>query len=83
MVSFKLETDADLLLEKAVGSIEKYGSNAVVANMLQTYKQKVSLVLSENAVFDLEVDEEASGDAVLESQIVERILGLAKEHFAG
>lgn len=33
-ISFKLETDEDILETKAIGSIEKYGMNMVVANML-------------------------------------------------
>lgn len=35
VVSFKLETDALILLSKASGAIEKYGVHMVVANLLQ------------------------------------------------
>lgn len=34
-MSFKLETDADILFEKARAAIRKYGVDAVVANVLE------------------------------------------------
>lgn len=39
-VSFKLETDEDLLISKAQKSIEAYGVHCVVANMLHTRSQR-------------------------------------------
>ena len=39
-VSFKLETDESLLLEKAHASITRYGMHYVVANMLHTRKDR-------------------------------------------
>ena len=39
-VSFKLETDEDLLISKAQKSIEAYGVHCVVANMLHTRTQQ-------------------------------------------
>lgn len=33
-VSFKLETDEGLLLQKAQGAIDRYGVHSVVANLL-------------------------------------------------
>lgn len=46
-VSFKLETDTKILLKKAEAAREKYGMHAVVANELETRKQKVIVVTSE------------------------------------
>ncbi|EFJ26897.1 hypothetical protein SELMODRAFT_172589 [Selaginella moellendorffii] len=43
-VSFKLETDVDILLKKARSSLCKYGMHAVVANELETRKNKVVVV---------------------------------------
>ena len=43
-VSFKLETDMDLVVSKARAAIEKYGVHLVVANQLQTRKNVVYLV---------------------------------------
>ncbi|XP_047049358.1 phosphopantothenate--cysteine ligase 2-like [Lolium rigidum] len=42
-VSFKLETDPDILLQKA---LRKYGMNVVVANELANYKDVVVMVTS-------------------------------------
>ena len=36
LVSFKLETDAQILEQKAKGAIKKYGVDMVVANELKT-----------------------------------------------
>eukprot|EP00053_Salpingoeca_punica_P002821 m.39706 g.39706 ORF g.39706 m.39706 type:complete len:319 (-) comp11800_c0_seq2:305-1261(-) len=44
VVSFKLETNEDLLLGKAREALAKYGHDLVVANMLATRKEVVSLV---------------------------------------
>ena len=39
-VSFKLETDEEILLQKAKGALAKYGVHCVVANMLETRKDR-------------------------------------------
>ncbi|GMH40389.1 hypothetical protein BSKO_08293 [Bryopsis sp. KO-2023] len=44
VVSFKLETDENLLLKKAEGAIEKYGVHAVIANILHLRKKTVMVV---------------------------------------
>lgn len=44
LVSFKLETDEELLFKKACGALEKYGVHAVVANILDTRKETVMIV---------------------------------------
>ncbi|KAG0591114.1 hypothetical protein M758_1G147900 [Ceratodon purpureus] len=46
-VSFKLETDTNILMKKAEAARERYGMHAVVANELETRKQKVIVVTSE------------------------------------
>ncbi len=38
-----METDEDILAQKAQRALESYGVNMVVANLLQTYKDKVIL----------------------------------------
>ncbi|KAF0897697.1 hypothetical protein E2562_000413 [Oryza meyeriana var. granulata] len=45
-VSFKLETDPDILLQKAEAALRKYGMNVVVANELANYKDVVVMVTS-------------------------------------
>ncbi|XP_076655865.1 phosphopantothenoylcysteine synthetase [Halictus rubicundus] len=48
VVSFKLETDESLLISKARNALNKYKHNLVIANMLQTRKQEVTIVTQEN-----------------------------------
>jgi len=44
IVSFKLETDPKILMDKCHGALEKYGHQLVVGNLLQTRKDEVFLV---------------------------------------
>ncbi|KAL2719158.1 phosphopantothenate--cysteine ligase [Vespula squamosa] len=48
VISFKLETDQNVLVSKARTALNKYKHNLVVANMLQTRKQQVIIVSKEN-----------------------------------
>ncbi|KAJ2901092.1 Phosphopantothenate--cysteine ligase cab2 [Coemansia aciculifera] len=50
IVSFKLETDPELLGPKARHALEKYGHQVVIANMLDTRKQKVWLFTKNEAI---------------------------------
>ncbi|KAJ4814166.1 phosphopantothenate-cysteine ligase-like protein [Rhynchospora pubera] len=43
-VSFKLETDPDILTQKADAALKKYGMHVVVANLLANYKEEVVVV---------------------------------------
>eukprot|EP00927_Polykrikos_kofoidii_P043091 TRINITY_DN37152_c0_g1_i1.p1 TRINITY_DN37152_c0_g1~~TRINITY_DN37152_c0_g1_i1.p1 ORF type:complete len:347 (+),score=64.94 TRINITY_DN37152_c0_g1_i1:54-1043(+) len=62
VVSFKLETNANILTAKAAGSISKYGVNLVCANMLQSHREQVTLVSKDLAATFVEIDtEEISG----------------------
>ena len=44
IVSFKLETNPNILVAKAAGAIRKYGVDVVCANVLGTHRQLVTLV---------------------------------------
>lgn len=46
-VSFKLETDLEILMQKAKGAQKKYGVHAVVANELMTRRNKVIVVTAD------------------------------------
>ncbi|KAF4687120.1 hypothetical protein FOZ60_004269 [Perkinsus olseni] len=50
VVSFKLETDPDILFEKASGAIKKYGVDAVVANVLESRYRKLWIVRGAESV---------------------------------
>lgn len=43
-VSFKLETDPDILVQKAETALNKYRMDVVVANLLATYKEEVVII---------------------------------------
>ena len=47
VVSFKLETNRAILLAKAAGALAKYGVDVVCANLLQSYKREVTLVVAD------------------------------------
>ena len=44
LVSFKLETNPNILMAKATGAIIKYGVDVVCANLLQSYKREMTIV---------------------------------------
>lgn len=69
-VSFKLETDADILLKKADAAMNKYQMHVVVANLLATYKEEVIAVTkSEKTVI-----RKPGQDDDMEEQIVDLLV---------
>jgi len=72
VVSFKLETDLGILIDKARKAIKNYGVHAVVANELHTRYDKIYIVkgMEED---DVETYEKESG-GVIETVIVEKII---------
>lgn len=54
-VSFKLETDPDLLIPKSKTALRLYGHRLVVANLLKDRKRQVFLVSPEGDVKDISV----------------------------
>jgi len=48
VVSFKLETDENILEAKSTGSLEKYGHNLVIGNLLSTRKWEFVFVSTED-----------------------------------
>ncbi|GLG92653.1 Phosphopantothenate--cysteine ligase [Gryllus bimaculatus] len=70
VVSFKLETDETILISKARGALEKYNHKMVIANILQTRKQKVVVVTSNTVTELLLTPEEIQSDLEIEEKIV-------------
>ncbi|MQM02422.1 hypothetical protein Taro_035193 [Colocasia esculenta] len=58
-ISFKLETDADILLKKADSALRKYQMHVVVANELLTRKEEV-VVVTDNEKIKVCRDEQYS-----------------------
>jgi phosphopantothenate-cysteine ligase len=73
VISFKLETDESLVVPKAQKAIADYGVDLVVANMLQTRRNVVTLVDSQSSVQILREDD---------SRIEERLIDAITERYA-
>ena len=52
VVSFKLETDRDLVIEKATRAIQNYGVHSVVANQLQASPSSIPCLISRSFTSD-------------------------------
>ncbi|KAJ3041843.1 hypothetical protein HDV00_008547 [Rhizophlyctis rosea] len=77
IISFKLETDAALLIPKARKALDRYGHQLVVANMLHTRK-KVVWFVTQTEELKIELSDEELGRGVeIESEIVP---ALTKRH---
>lgn len=74
IVSFKLETDVNLLEPKSRMALERYGHQVVVANMLETRKMIVSLISPHDCeIVELSVEDEKKG-VEIEKMIVEKLV---------
>ena len=75
VISFKLETDESILIEKSKKALETYKHKLVVANLLQTRKEKVILVSSESGCEEIimSIDELQQGSEI-EEKIIENLV---------
>ena len=78
-VSFKLETDSKLLISKAQGAISKYGMHCVVANLLQTRYEQVTLVPNDGATVVVNRPEVEGG--LVEHRFVPLICGMHMAYY--
>jgi phosphopantothenate-cysteine ligase len=86
LVSFKLETDIEILRQKSIRAVEKYGCHMVVGNILQTRHEKVWLLSPNNyesiddvknwSTKELAIDKSSSSS--LESSIIDTVV---QSHF--
>lgn len=63
-ISFKLETDIDILLKKAESALRKYKMNAVVANELLTRKEKVVVITNDGKIITVRRDSNLGDDDI-------------------
>uniref|UniRef100_A0A7N0VBD3 DNA/pantothenate metabolism flavoprotein C-terminal domain-containing protein n=1 Tax=Kalanchoe fedtschenkoi TaxID=63787 RepID=A0A7N0VBD3_KALFE len=77
-ISFKLETDSKILLDKAVMALEKYKVHAVVANELLSRKEEVIVVQPTGNVTVQRSKDEA--DADIENPLI-KLLVDAHNHY--
>lgn len=69
VISFKLETDEKILLEKSRIALKNYGHHMVIANILHSRRYKVTLIEECN-----HEDISISGDEEIEKYIVEKVV---------
>lgn len=67
----QLETDPDILLQKADAAMNKYQMHVVIANLLATYKQEVVAVTKSSSRTTIR---KRSQDADVEEEIVELLV---------
>lgn len=80
-ISFKLETDSNILLEKAEKALKKYKMHLVVANELSTRKEVVVVVTSREKISVLRDKNEA--DADVESPLIKLIVEKHSSYIEG
>ena len=77
-VSFKLETDPSLLLEKAKKALETYGHAMVIANLLNERKRTVQIVQGKDdkaTVVDISLSpEDLKSGLEIEEKIVDFVV---------
>ncbi|EPE04658.1 phosphopantothenate-cysteine ligase [Ophiostoma piceae UAMH 11346] len=80
MISFKLETDPDLLIGKAQGALERYQHHLVIGNILETRKQEVVFVTPAEVDWVRLSSTEAAANVEIESLIVPKVISLHQKH---
>jgi phosphopantothenate-cysteine ligase len=75
-VSFKLETDSDILVSKSKKALETYGHQTVVANMLSTRKFVVWCISKTGEKEIRLTDQEVNENVEIEKYIVSELIGL-------
>eukprot|EP00258_Populus_trichocarpa_P041706 XP_024457725.1 phosphopantothenate--cysteine ligase 2 isoform X2 [Populus trichocarpa] len=72
-ISFKLETDSKILLEKAEMALKKHRMHMVVANELSTRKEEVTVVTGNEKI--LVCRDKTQSDSDVEEPLIELIVG--------
>lgn len=78
VISFKLETDSRLLLDKAAKALKKYDHHVVIANLLDTRKREVWLVERKGGLEHIVVPEGSGRE--IEEDIIKRLSILHNKH---
>ena len=76
IVSFKLETDPNLLVSKSRKALNDYGHQVVIANMLKTRKQKVTFIRPNQEPLELDLESpefESQSNIEIEDLIVSKL----------
>ena len=77
VVSFKLETDPEILLSKSATALEKYGHDLVIGNILDTRKKEVVFVFKDGSNEKVEISDKEMDDGIeIEVKIIRKLLKL-------
>ncbi|XP_059078638.1 uncharacterized protein LOC131877088 isoform X6 [Tigriopus californicus] len=76
VASFKLETDDEILIKKAKKALEIYHHELVIANLLQTRKERVVFVSNDAEEIIQVSQEEREAGTEIEAKIVDRLIAL-------
>lgn len=76
VVSFKLETDKDILLQKCQGALKRYGHQLVIGNLLQTRKKEVIFVQEDSSHWIRLDDQQMKNGVEIESIFVPVVIDL-------
>ena len=77
VVSFKLETDPEILLSKSKTALDKYGHDLVIGNILDTRKKEVVFVYKDGSQEKVEMSDEELADGMeIEVKIIQKLLNL-------
>lgn len=82
VISFKLETDASILLDKARKALDTYRHQAVVANVLDTRRGYVVVVTPDSQAELVLTAEDASKQVEIEEMIVSNLKGAHAQFIA-
>ncbi|KAM9814270.1 phosphopantothenate--cysteine ligase [Neosynchiropus ocellatus] len=82
VISFKLETDPTILLEKARRALDTYRHQAVVANVLDSRRGYVVVVTSDTQAELNLTEEDVKNEVEIEERIVKNLTA-AHKHFIG
>lgn len=74
-----METDTEILLEKAGNALKMYKMHAVVANELSTRKEVVTLVTDSGTVSVYRENDHSDVESPLIKQLIEKHSGYIKE----
>ena len=81
VVSFKLETDPEILTQKSITALEKYGHDLVIGNILDTRKKEVMFVFKDKTTEKIVMDDEELESGIeIEMKIIEKLVKLHKAY---
>jgi len=79
LVSFKLETDSNILVMKARKALDKYGHKLVIGNLLDTRKREVLLVFKDRMEEVMLSEAELETGLEIEEKIISRLIKIVQQ----